>query len=220
MKRTIIAAIFLVCSLTACGNAAVPLESETTALPVQSTGSTDTPPPFQTVTVLPAPTAAWVPLQQDDLGDWVYRCQASAVSFEVVEILPGVDAHGFLICGGFRIPAQIYDRNQNVLYFWGLLPLQDPDILDHLGERGVERLITVFELGETYLDADNLTGVTFSMSVNLPNDRNRAVFDTQNIGRFAGEYWGSQEAVDAFALSGTLPHENAILYPISLGVVR
>ena len=183
---------------------------------------TVTPPPEKTPLPTQTPTSLpWKPLEKDlSLGDWYFRCQVTAVSFDIIEILPKVDATGFLVCDRYKIPAGIYNRNDNSLYYWGLLPIKNPNILDHLGERGVERFLTVFELGETYLDVNNLIGKDIVMSVNLPNSKNRAVFDTQNIGRFAGEYWGDQSAVDLFAQTGVLSNDDNILYPISLGVAK
>lgn len=178
-----------------------------------------TPPPTSTSADITETVAVeWTPLAKDDLGDWNYDCQVTAVNFEVIEILPGVDATGFLVCGGYNIPTGIMDRNTNILYYWGLFPIQNPTILDHLGERGVERFLTTFSLGETYLDAEVIIGKNLSMTINLPNVTNQSIFDTQNIGKFAGVYWQNQENVDLFAQTGSLSNPDYILYPISLGI--
>lgn len=235
MTSRIIIAIIITILLVSCSSSSgsTPVRNEPPSVPtttislathtsIPAPSLTETPLPTETVAATHTPTSApWRPLEKElSYGDWYFRCQVTEVSFEIVEILPKVDATGFIICDQYRVPAAIYDRNTNVWYLWGLLPLQNPTILDHQGERGVERVITFFGLGETYLDADNLIGKDISMSVNLPNSKNRAVFDTQKIGRFAGEYWGSQEAVDSFAQTGVLSNDDNILYPISLGVIK
>lgn len=219
MKSNIVAVLATAFLLVSCSSPETALApSGETVQPTPTDSSivteTNTLPPA-TITTIP-----WEPLVKDEMGDWLYRCKVSGTSFDIVEILPGVEATGFLLCQEHRIPAGIYDRNNNVLYYWALYPIAEPEIIDHLGERGVERVLKTNGLGETYLDADNLIGIELVMSINLPNDVNRAVFDTQNIGRFAGEYWGSQEAVDAFAASGVLPNSDNIIYPISLGIVK
>lgn len=179
---------------------------------------------FPSATLAPTHTATtlpWIPLEKElTYGDWYFRCEVTDVNFEIIEILPNIDATGFIVCDNFKIPAGVYDRKNNILYYWGLFPISSPDAIDHLGERGVGRLLRVFELGGTYQDANNLIGKKVAMSVNIPNSQNRSMFDTQNLGRFAGDYWGNQEAVDWFAQTGALPNENNILYPISLGLVK
>lgn len=166
-----------------------------------------------------APTN-WERPPVDNLGDYNYDCTVTGTSFDIEEIAPGIEATGFLICGGQRVPAGIYDRNTNTLYYWGLNPIKNPTITDHLGERGVERFVTFFGFGETYLDCNKLTGANLSLSIGLPNARNGAVFDVQNIGQFADEYYGSQAAIDAWANTGVFPDGQDILYPVSLGVVK
>jgi len=219
MKPNIVAILttaFLLVSCSSPGTALVPSGETVQPTPSDSPIVVETTPlPIATVTPTP-----WEPLVEDEMGDWLYRCEVSGTSFDIVEIMPGVEATGFLLCQDYRIPAGIYDRNNDNLYYWTLYPITEPDILDHLGERGIERVLTTNGLGETYLDADNLIGVELVISINLPNDVNRIVFDTQNIGRFAGEYWGSQQAVDAFAATGVLPNLDNIIYPISLGIVK
>lgn len=166
-----------------------------------------------------APTN-WERPPVDNLGNYNYDCTITGVSNEIIEMMPGIDGAGFLICDGYKIPTYIHDRNTNTLYAWGLNPIHDPQGLDKLGERGVGRFMRIFGFGGTYADAAKLNGVRLSLSIGLPNASNGAVFDVQNMGQFADEYYGSQAAIDAWATTGIPPEGNGILYPISLGVIK
>jgi len=163
-------------------------------------------------------TTPWVVLPHDGLktNSWILRCQISGVSFEVVEILPNIDATGFLICGGFKIPAGLHDRNTNTLYYWSLYPIVDPKILDHLGERGIERFLTTYGFGSIYSDYENLIGVNIAVALNLLNEETRILLNAYYFGSFTNDYWGSQEAIDIFGNSGVLPKDNNILLPIDI----
>lgn len=235
MKSKIIVGTIIITLLAACSSSRsfTPARNEPSLIPntniplatytsIPTQFHTKTPLSTETLAVTLTPTSEpWKSLEKDlQYGDWYYRCKITGVSADVIEILPKVDAAGFLFCGNFKIPLYVYDRNENILYFWGLLPIKDPKGLDQLGKRAVGRFLRVFGFGGTYDNADKLIGIELSMAINLPNDINRAVFDTQNIGRFAGEYWGGQEAVDLFAQTGVLPNSDNILYPISFGVVK
>lgn len=173
-----------------------------------------------TMTTITKTMIPWTVLEQDEIGDYTYRCTITDFSFEIIEILPGMEAQGFLLCGDYQIPVGIYDKNKNQLFYWGLNPVQDPTILDHLGERALGRFVSVFGLGETHLDSKNVIGKELSMSINIPNSVNKRVFDTQNFGKYAGDYWVNQDNVDNFAVTGIHPNEENILYPISLGLVK
>ncbi|PKN99707.1 MAG: hypothetical protein CVU42_06890 [Chloroflexi bacterium HGW-Chloroflexi-4] len=222
MKKAILFIVVTSLLLTSCYS---PIPPETTLsntphpshTPTQKTVPTVTSTPTSTITKTVTP---WTQLERDSIGDYIYRCTITDFSFAIIEILPGIEAQGFLLCGDYQIPVGIYDKNENKLFYWGLNPVQDPTILDHLGERAFEYFVSIFGLGKTYLDSKNVIGKELSMSINIPNSVNKRVFDTQNFGKYAGDYWVNQDNVDNFAVTGILPNEENILYPISLGLVK
>lgn len=211
------------CLLSSCApsTSVIPTDTITTATAILKPSITDSPQPSATASPTMTNTVVpWTQLERDDLGDYGFRCTITDYSFEIIELLPGIEAQGFLLCGDYQIPVGIYDKNKNQLFYWGLNPVQDPTILDHLGERALGRFVSVFGLGETHLDSKNVIGEELSMSINIPNSVNKRVFDTQNFGKYAGDFWVNQENVEVFAKIGILPNDHNILYPISLGIVK
>ena len=209
--------------LTSCTPSTEVIPTATNSTATALLKPTITPTPKSIATAIPTVTNTvmpWTQLERDDLGDYGFRCTITDYSFEIIEILPGIEAQGFLLCGDYQIPVGIYDKNENSLFYWGLNPVQNPTILDHLGERALERFVIIFGLGETYLDSKSVIGKELSMSINNPNSVNKRVFDTQNFGKYAGDFWKNQENMEVFAKTGILPFENNILYPISLGLVK
>lgn len=185
MRSRIIVGIIITILLAACSSSSssTPARNEPSSIPnttiplaihtsIPTQSHTETPLSTETLAVTNTPTSApWKPLEKDlQYGDWYYSCKITGVSADVIEILPKVDAAGFLFCGNFKIPLYVYDRNENALYFWGLLPIKNPKGLDHLGERAVGRFLRVFGFGGTYDNADKLIGIDISMTINMPND--------------------------------------------------
>jgi len=123
MTSRIIVVIIVTVLLVACSsvNSSMPVRNEpssvpTTTIPLATHTSiptqsiTETHLPTETVAVTNTPTPApWNPLEKDlSYGDWYFRCQVTEVSFDVVEIMPKVDATGFIVCDRYRVPAAIY----------------------------------------------------------------------------------------------------------------
>ena len=223
MRNFLPALLILFWLLTSCTPSTEVFPTDTISTATDLLEPTITASPQSSATASPTMTNTsipWTQLERDDLGDYGFRCTITGFSFEIIEMLPGIEAQGFLLCGDYQIPVGIYDKNKNQLFYWGLNPVQDPTILDHLGERALDRFVSVFGLGETYLDSQRVIGKELSMSINIPNSVNKRVFDTQNFGKYAGDFWVNQENVEVFVKTGILPNEDNILYPISLGIVK
>lgn len=184
----------------------------TTAPTLQPTDET----PLSTVEGGSSPIDGWEVPFINDRGDYSFACQIESISYDVVEILPGIDATGFIICNGQKIPAGIYDRNANTLFYWDMMPINNPEVVDYLGERAIERLVTQFGFGRTYLDGNKLIGANVIASVGLPSVRNRNLVNAINIGRYTGEYYSEQSIIDVWATTGKLPNDKPCLYPYSL----
>lgn len=194
-----------------------PTKTETpTPAPTQT--ATNTPEPTLTPTEdLSAPVEGWEAPMVNTEGDYSFGCTVTGISTDVVEIIPGVDATGFLICGDYQIPAGIYDRNNNVLYYWELGDIVNPKLTDHLGHRAMGRLCTVFGIGDGSLaQYNNLIGKKVMLSIGLPSSKNMKIFDVTNAGQFTDEYYGDRSALDNWAQTGRLPIDKNILYPLAL----
>ncbi|MDP3720898.1 MAG: hypothetical protein Q8R09_00445, partial [Anaerolineaceae bacterium] len=159
------------CLLSSCApsTSVIPTDTISTATAILKPTITAFPQPSATASPTMTNTVVpWTQLERDDLGDYGFRCTITDYSFEIIEILPDIEAQGFLLCGDYQIPVGIYDKNKNQLFYWGLNPVQDPTILDHLGERALGRFVSVFGLGETHLDSQRVIGKELSVSINIP----------------------------------------------------
>lgn len=191
---------------------------EPTLVPTKTTVPTDTPEPTLAPTEdLSAPVEGWEAPMVNTEGDYSFGCTVTGTSTDVVEIIPGVDATGFLICGDYQIPAGFYDRNNNVLYYWELGGIKNPKGTDHLGTRAMGRLCSVFGISDcSPAQYNTLIGKNIMLSIGLPSSKNMKIFDVTNAGQFTDEYYGDRSGLDNWAQTGRLPIDKNILYPLAL----